>query len=280
MPKLIVSVRYGTTPNSILYAKELSFKAKGLWGYIQSKPEGWKFSSKRIILETKDGIDSIQAGLKELEDAGLLVRTKEQNVNGFWDWDYILYEKPVQENPVQDEPVLENPVINKTVFNKTDLVKSNNYADESADPIDDLVIQPEMPESQIQKVTYRVSKFGIRTARIPHQKKPKFKIDPNTPQSLEQFVALCKKTKDKIMMIIGEWAEGEQPNNKTVGEWDAFKKRNLRAAKDLEVFSIERIEKAYQLMQNDLVRKLPNGKQVGFLTKYSLETIGKYIDQV
>ena len=54
----------------------LSLKAKGIWGYMRSKPGNWDFSAKRISSESKDETKSIQRGMKELEDFGYLSKKK------------------------------------------------------------------------------------------------------------------------------------------------------------------------------------------------------------
>lgn len=105
------------------------------------------------------------------------------------------------------------------------------------------------------------------------------KKDPNEPMTCIQFVAGCRESKQKHIQVIGEWAEAENPNNTTRGEWQAFLNRNLRAAKNLTAYDISKIEKAYNLMLKDVAREV-NGRKVGFLTKYTLETVGKYIDLV
>lgn len=69
MAKLKISEQYGVIPNSVLHDAELSLKAKGLYGYIQSKPDGWEFSAERIMNECKDGLESVRAGLRELESS-------------------------------------------------------------------------------------------------------------------------------------------------------------------------------------------------------------------
>lgn len=71
-----LNVPFTQIPNEVLYHPKLSFKAKGLWAYFQSKPEGWDFSSKRIAKESKDGQDSILSGIKELEAHGFLTKAK------------------------------------------------------------------------------------------------------------------------------------------------------------------------------------------------------------
>lgn len=63
---------FGWEPNAIIFAPNLSLKAKGLWLYMNAKPEGWYFASERIAEECSDGVTSIRAALKELTDAGLL----------------------------------------------------------------------------------------------------------------------------------------------------------------------------------------------------------------
>lgn len=62
-------------PNQILQSKNLSLKAKGLWVYLNSKPDGWNFSAERIAAEQNDGRESVKSALRELETAGLLERT-------------------------------------------------------------------------------------------------------------------------------------------------------------------------------------------------------------
>lgn len=59
-------------PNHILNDVTLSFKAKGLWVYINSKPEGWDFSIEKISKATKEGEKSVRSGLTELREAGYL----------------------------------------------------------------------------------------------------------------------------------------------------------------------------------------------------------------
>lgn len=66
--KISVPDKYGVIPNHILRDKRISLKAKGLWAYIQSKPDNWDFSAERIARECTDGKDGIRSGLKELEE--------------------------------------------------------------------------------------------------------------------------------------------------------------------------------------------------------------------
>jgi hypothetical protein len=51
-------------------------KAKGLFGYMKTKPANWDFSCKRISMEMRDSVDAIRAAMKELERFGYLDRIK------------------------------------------------------------------------------------------------------------------------------------------------------------------------------------------------------------
>ena len=127
MAKLKVSNRFATVPNEVLNMAGLSMKAKGLFAYIQSKTDGWNFSAEGIAQQSLDGISSIRSGLRELENAGLLIRKKQQNDNGYWEIEYILQfseicENPMVENPTSENPTLENYANNSnTILSKKDI---------------------------------------------------------------------------------------------------------------------------------------------------------------
>lgn len=65
--------------NEVLKDKKLSFKAKGLYSYLFSKPNTWDFSGHRMIMETSDGKRAIFSALKELENNGYLSRERLSN---------------------------------------------------------------------------------------------------------------------------------------------------------------------------------------------------------
>ena len=130
MGKLIIKNRYGTIPNDLLNSIHISFKAKGMYAYIQSKPDNWEFSAERISKQVKEGLPSVISALKELENFGYLARNRYQNNKGFWVVDYLLYEIPIEENLIIGKPNEENPNIGKQSNNSNiDFSKQedNNY---------------------------------------------------------------------------------------------------------------------------------------------------------
>lgn len=65
--------------NEVLNNKGLSWKAKGLYAYLFSKPDDWNFSNHRMVQETADGRVATMTALRELEDSGYLQRKKLSN---------------------------------------------------------------------------------------------------------------------------------------------------------------------------------------------------------
>ena len=108
MAKLIIKTRYGVIPNHILNDSSLSLKAKGLFAYLQSKPNGWEFAGMRIKEDSSDGKASVFSALSELENAGFLRRKQFKDEKGHWDHEYMLSENRVTENRETENRVTEN----------------------------------------------------------------------------------------------------------------------------------------------------------------------------
>ena len=128
--KLYIQRKYGQIPNDILNNPTLSLRAKGLWVFLQSKPDGWSFSVDRISNQTKEGKSAIQSAMRELEKHGLLLRIPRKNEKGQWSgYDYILSEKPLAENRSTDSRLTENIVTlsNKDNSNKDNSKKEKEY---------------------------------------------------------------------------------------------------------------------------------------------------------
>ena len=117
---------YTVMANFHLRDKSLSLKAKGLLSLMLSLPEDWDYTTKGLAYICKDGVDSICAAVKELENAGYVQRKRNRNSQGrLTNVEYTILEKPIstpevpqaakrdkspkRENPVLDNPVLENP---------------------------------------------------------------------------------------------------------------------------------------------------------------------------
>ena len=70
------------TVNTVINDSNLSFKARGLFIFIQSRPEESSLSVEKLANFSKDGKESIRSGLKELETAGYLKRVQTYEESG------------------------------------------------------------------------------------------------------------------------------------------------------------------------------------------------------
>jgi hypothetical protein len=82
--------------NEVANDKNLSWKARGIFLYIFSKPDDWDFSIERVSQDSTDGIDSTRSAVKELERAGYLKRRKLGDRRMEW----FISHKPTLENPM------------------------------------------------------------------------------------------------------------------------------------------------------------------------------------
>ena len=107
---------YTVMSNHHLRNTELSLKAKGLLSLMLSLPEGWDYTMKGLAHICKDGVDSISAGVRELEAHGYLIRERVRNANGqLGSIEYTILEQPrppqpKQPEPIQEKPIRENPI--------------------------------------------------------------------------------------------------------------------------------------------------------------------------
>ena len=104
---------YTVMSNHHLRDKSLSLKAKGLLSLMLSLPEEWDYTTKGLARICKDGVDSICAGVRELEEHGYVIRQRVRNPNGqLGAIEYTILEQPRQpepEKPEREKPVLDNP---------------------------------------------------------------------------------------------------------------------------------------------------------------------------
>jgi Mn-dependent DtxR family transcriptional regulator len=165
MKKIRIKNRYGTVPNALLNSDQISFKAKGIYAYIQSKPDDWDFSVERISSQVKEGKPSIAAALKELENAGYLSRIRYQAEFGYWVSEYVLHEFPIKESLHTGIPMKENPIAgkpsnisNKDLSNKEYIYNNISKKDKDIDQIlsnRDLIFEKWFDYKREKKQSYK-----------------------------------------------------------------------------------------------------------------------------
>lgn len=101
---------FTTMSNHHLRNRNLSLKAVGIMSKILSLPDDWDYTLKGLAKLGTDGIDSVRSAIKELEEAGYIVRRQLRDPRGRLSRnEYLVFEVPELANPVLASPSLENP---------------------------------------------------------------------------------------------------------------------------------------------------------------------------
>ena len=125
---------YTVMSNHHLKNKDLTLKAKGLLSFMLSLPEDWNYTTRGLAAICKEGVESIGNALKELENAGYIIRNRLRDEKGrITDTEYVIYEqpqistsdKPDTENPGTENPYTGNPDMDKPDMDEPDTEKSS-----------------------------------------------------------------------------------------------------------------------------------------------------------
>lgn len=104
---------YTVMCNHHLKDSGLSLKAKGLLSMMLSLPDEWNYTTRGLAAICKEGVDAIGKTLKELEQAGYIIRRQLRGRDGrISDTEYTIFEKPRKPNlpaPDTTPPDTENP---------------------------------------------------------------------------------------------------------------------------------------------------------------------------
>ena len=122
--------------NHHLRDMQLSLKARGLLSLMLSLPDDWDYSARGLACLCQDGVSSICSALKELEQAGYVVRSQRRNSRGtIVNTEYVIYEMPHHAAPSAENPHVENPHVDcphvdrPRVENRTQLNKDKQKKD-------------------------------------------------------------------------------------------------------------------------------------------------------
>lgn len=94
--------------NATLRNSDLSFRARGLLGYILSMPDNWESNSEALARQGTEGRDAVRTALRELEGAGHLRRTRRRIDGGRFETVTTIYDEP-QVAPETDSQAPDEP---------------------------------------------------------------------------------------------------------------------------------------------------------------------------
>ena len=107
---------YTVMSNFHLRDKDLGLKAKGLLSLMLSLPDDWEYTEEGLSTLCSDGISGISSAVRELMNAGYIVRSRQRRANGtVAGMTYDVHEMPTtkaispkREKPRQEKPRQEN----------------------------------------------------------------------------------------------------------------------------------------------------------------------------
>lgn len=200
-------------------SSQLSFKATGILAYLLSKPDNWQANERQLAKAKRDKVSAIRAGLKELETAGYMKRTRTQLPDGRFTWECVIYEEPqpccenlsMDNSPCCGFPCMENPCVdNRSIMNNVSM---------SNDVVSGVVASAiEVTAPQAARPTKPVSKkAGVPKAPPPAEIALVRSITNRYPDKAlwEQIVsAVSGKSAEDIRACYTAWvARGFNPTN-------------------------------------------------------------------
>lgn len=122
---IIKNQNYVTISNFALRDKNLSLKAKGLYAFMLSLPEGWDFTVSGLVAVLREGRDAILSALKELEENSYLHRFRVRRENGtFSNTCYVFYEQPLTK---VGKSYVGNSDTKNTIINDSKRIKEKKF---------------------------------------------------------------------------------------------------------------------------------------------------------
>lgn len=104
--------------NSLARDARMSYRARGLLIAMLSRPDGWQMDSRTLAAEAPEGRDAVRTALREIEDAGYMVRRTSRNPDGTFTHEVEVFDEPVPDDPAPENPTPDNPAPNPQAAKK------------------------------------------------------------------------------------------------------------------------------------------------------------------
>ena len=153
---------YTVMSNYHLRDDRLSLKAVGLMSWMLSLLDNWDYSIAGITAcRKKEGKDAIRSALKELEDAGYLIRDTKRDAHGRFSTEFTLIEEPVHRG---GQSATDNPPQINT--NKTSTKKKESKKAEGRRSYED-IINSLVDEHRVREALQAYLKMRIMQKKAP-----------------------------------------------------------------------------------------------------------------
>jgi hypothetical protein len=86
--------RYVVVDNEVFEDTDLSWEARGVMGYLLSKPDHWRVRLHDLRQRGPAGEHKLRRILQELQRAGYLNAQRFRKPDGTFDWEMMIFEDP------------------------------------------------------------------------------------------------------------------------------------------------------------------------------------------
>ena len=86
--------KYFKVVNAVFSDERLSWEARGLMGYLLSKPDDWQVRLHDLLKHGPAGQHKLRRMLRELEVCGYLRRERLRRFDGTFSWTFTIFEDP------------------------------------------------------------------------------------------------------------------------------------------------------------------------------------------
>ena len=181
---------YTVMSNCHLRDTSLTLKAKGLLSMMLSLPDEWNYTTRGLAAICKEGVDAIGKALKELENAGYIVRRQLRGAGGkISDTEYVIYEQPQQRpQPDTDLPDTVKPdTVQPDTENRAELNKDISSKEKTST---DLSITHSFPPSRASAPVEGRTEVSEKRERIREQIDYGLIVTPSNREQVNEFVEI------------------------------------------------------------------------------------------
>ena len=207
------NANYVVMSNHHLRNKEMSLKAKGLLSLILSLPPEWNYSLSGLCAICKESQTAMRSALKELETNRYLIRKRQKNSLGHFEYEYIVYEIPHTENQyTANQHAQKEHTENRRQISKEELNINKLNIDEE---------NKEKNKKEIDEILMGIGNADLIELYWDYIDMRKNMDAPLSPRALKMLVARCERLSNnnirvqKLLLenaIINGWKNVFLPN--------------------------------------------------------------------
>lgn len=157
---------YTVMSNYHLQDRNLSYKAKGLLSFMLSLPEDWDYSLNGLVAVSKESKKAIRNILSELINRGYVVREQGRGEKGYYKYDYIIREIPVNVLEKDHPDTQKGDAVKGDTEKGTQINTNKENTKEQIDKIDKTINEKKSSKSAIKMISkelaYQLASCNIR----------------------------------------------------------------------------------------------------------------------